>query len=143
MKIPASLTLSTIWWVYQPSNLCNTYHVLWHNPLQNFRNNIYLINFYSCVISHGNYICFQLCYWYSSHLRLSGLGFWKYALKVWSWAAERMRGREWYQLSTVPKNPTHCSLLLNLKLEVFHCTWITLTEISNSNRSALVIIFWL
>lgn len=49
------------------------------------------------------------------------------------------------QLSAIANNLTHSSMLLNLKLEVFHytwITWITLTQISNSNRSTLEIIFF-
>lgn len=48
------------------------------------------------------------------------------------------------QLSALANNLTHSSMLLNLKLEVFHytwITWITLTQISHSNRSTLEIIF--
>lgn len=48
------------------------------------------------------------------------------------------------QLSAIANNPTHSLMLLNLKLEMFHYTWITwiaLAQISNSNRSALEIIF--
>lgn len=47
------------------------------------------------------------------------------------------------QVNATANNPTHCSMLLNLKLEVFHytwITWITLAQISNSNRSTLEII---